>query len=92
MDKNAEKLIAQLSPEIDEKCDELKTLKKEKKLTKIFVFLCIMAVILPTVFVFAGIALTIIFIPIIFIAVVFLLLSPVIINQKNQGEKANGTT
>lgn len=82
MDMQAEKMIAALSPEIDEKCAGIKEAKAEKLQSRIFMIMCILAVILPAVFVFFGISLSFIIVPIIFITAAFVILSPIIISQQ----------
>lgn len=82
MDYGAEKMIVMLSPEIDRKCDEMKQAHREKVQSYFFVMLCIVMIVIPTVFVFFGMNLSSIVIPIIFITVAFLLLSPILINQQ----------
>lgn len=84
MISNAERMIAVLSPEIDRKCAELQEARREKRNTGVFVLLCIMAILVPTLFVIFGLSLTTLLVPVIFTAVAFLILSPILINQTQQ--------
>lgn len=84
MISNAERMIAVLSPEIDWKCAELQEARREKRNTGVFVLLCIMAILVPTLFVIFGLSLTTLLVPVIFTAVAFLILSPILINQTQQ--------
>ena len=84
MISNAERMIAVLSPEIDRKCVELQEARREKRNTGVFVLLCIMAILVPTLFVIFGLSLTTLLVPVIFTAVAFLILSPILINQTQQ--------
>ena len=84
MISNAERMIAVLSPEIDWTCAELQEARREKRNTGVFVLLCIMAILVPTLFVIFGLSLTTLLVPVIFTAVAFLILSPILINQTQQ--------
>lgn len=82
MKTDAERMIAVLSSAIDMKCAEIKEKRTARNGTKIFVLLCIAAILIPTLFVFFGFNLMTLIIPVIFIAVAFLILSPILINQQ----------
>lgn len=82
MNENAERMINILSPEIDRKCSEIKHARKEKMQSKLFVLICIAAIIIPTLFVFWGIRLTVLLIPVVFTGAAFLILSPILMNQQ----------
>jgi len=82
MNYDAEKMIAALAPEIDRKCAEISQARREKAYWRFFVLLCAMAIVVPTLFVYWGISLTVLLIPIAFTAAAFLLLSPILFNQQ----------
>lgn len=82
MTKECDMLIKQLSPQINEKCSEIKRQRKEKVLSRLFAALCMLAIIVPTMFVFFGFNLVTLAVPIIFAAVSFLLLCPIIFKQQ----------
>ncbi len=82
MEHDSEALIARLSPEIDRKCAEIRHNRVEKSYLRLFVLLCVLAVMLPTMFVFFGISLTALRTAITFTGAAFVLLSPILINQQ----------
>jgi len=82
MTNDTEKMIASLSPAIDEKCSEIKETRRERRYSRLFVFLCTAFIVLPTVFVIIGISLIFLLIPAIFTAAALLILSPILINQQ----------
>lgn len=85
MDKSDE-LLNVLDDEIEKKCFEIKQKKSEKRLQRFFVTACVLFVILPFLFTFAGVNLLTLFIPaVIFLAVSFILLIPILINNNLGG-------
>lgn len=82
MNHDAEKMIAALSPAIDRKCTEIKTARKELLYLRLFVLLCVMAVVVPTAFVLFGISLISLLIPAVLTAAAVLGLSPILISQQ----------
>lgn len=86
----AEKLIQNLTPSIDKKCAEIKSERKDRILTRLFVLMCISAVIIPVLFVILGISLAIFVAPILFMCVCVIVLLPAIINV-NGGRKYEPT-
>lgn len=85
MNDNVEKAIYNLTPAIENKCNEIKAQRKEKLKSRIFVILCVLTVIIPTLLVFAGISLTMFILPIIITSLSVVMLLPILIN--NEGEK-----
>lgn len=79
---DAETLIVALSQAIDQKCDEIRAAHREKRQAGIFLVLCAMVIMIPTIFVLLGISLVILLIPALFTAVAFLILSPILISQQ----------
>lgn len=87
MKQNADRLIDSLAPAIDQKCAELKAARREKLQSRIFVLLCAMVILIPTLMVFVGASLTVIIVPILFMSLSVVLLLPVLLSGKpaNQG-------
>jgi 4-amino-4-deoxy-L-arabinose transferase-like glycosyltransferase len=82
MNRDADKMIAVLAPEIGKKCAEIREKRKEKTQAEIFVLLCAAAILLPTFFLFFGLSLMILAAPVLFAAAALLILSPIFINQQ----------
>lgn len=89
MTSNADKLIKNLSPEIEQKCKELQASRKEKMQSKIFALLCLAVTIIPALLIYAGFSLTLLIAPLIFMSLSVILLLPILISGKaeNQGGK-----
>lgn len=81
MMEKMEQLIASLEPEIEKKCRQLQKKKREKVAQRLFLALIALALILPPVLVFAGVAMAVIWAPIGFIAAGFFVLSPLLISK-----------
>lgn len=90
MTSDANRMLAALSPELDRKCAELQEARREKRNIDIFILLCVMAILVPTLFVIFDLSLTTLLVPVIFIAIAFFILSPILINQ-NQQEQGGRT-
>ena len=84
---NVDILLTALEPEIDKKCREIKNIRNEKILTRIFISLAVIMLILPAVLIFAGVSFLTIFAPIIFTAAVFIIVTPIFMSK---GEKIYG--
>ena len=87
MNSNVDKLIENLSPAIEEKCEELKSARREHKKSILFMLLCASVVLIPALFVFAGISLTVFIVLPIFMSVSAILLLPVLLSEQNKGGK-----
>ena len=87
MNTNVERMLNELSPVIDQKCEELRAARKERLLSKVFILLCVMVVLIPTLLVFAGVSLTALIALPVFMALNAILLLPVLLSDKtsNQG-------
>lgn len=87
MNSNVDRMINNLTPAIEQKCEELQTARKERLQSRLFVLLCAMVVMVPALLVFAGVSLTILIAPLAFMALSVLLLLPVLLSGKagNQG-------
>lgn len=82
MKSDVELMIDKLSPAIEQKCGELRAARKEKLLSRVFILLCAMAVLIPTLLVFAGISLVMLIAPIAFMSLSIILLLPVLLSGK----------
>ncbi len=86
MNNGAQHIIQELTPAIENKCEELKAARKERIQSRLFVILCALAVIIPTLLVFIGVSLTLLIIPVLFMCLCILILLPVLLN--GQGGKS----
>lgn len=89
MNSNVDRMISNLTPAIEEKCEELQTARKERLQSRLFVLLCAMVVLIPALLVFAGVSLTVLIAPLAFMALSVLLLLPVLLSGK-AGNKGGG--
>ena len=89
MNSNVDRMISNLTPAIEEKCEELQTARKERLQSCLFVLLCAIVVLIPALLVFAGISLTVLIAPLAFMALSVLLLLPVLLSGK-AGNKGGG--
>lgn len=87
MASNVDRMLDNLAPDIDRKCKELQTARKERLQTRIFALLCVMVAVIPALLVFAGVTLTVLVAPLLFMALSIILLLPVLLSGKtaNQG-------
>ncbi len=87
MNSNVDRMINNLTPTIEQKCEELQIARKERLQSRLFILLCAMVVLIPALLVFAGVSLTILIAPLAFMALSVLLLLPVLLSGKagNQG-------
>ena len=87
MNSNVDRMLNNLTPAIEQKCEELRTARKERLQSRLFVLLCAMVVLIPALLIFAGVSLTILIAPLVFMALSVLLLLPVLLSGKagNQG-------
>ena len=79
--KNADDLIRALEPEIDAKCAEIKQKKSETVLTKVFIAVSAVMLIMPSVLIFFGAGLIAVFAPVIFAGAVILASLPILISK-----------
>ncbi len=82
MKNQPDKLIAALSPEIDQKCRQLKQMRRAKWQSRLFVILCVAVGILPVIFVLCGFRLMLLITPILFISAAFFVLAPILFYQQ----------
>ncbi len=87
MNSNVDRMINNLTPTIEQKCEELQIARKERLQSRLFILLCAMVVFIPALLVFAGVSLIILIAPLVFMALSVLLLLPVLLSGKegNQG-------
>lgn len=79
------KILVALEPEIDRKCEELKEKRKAKRQGRLFLLLCFLMVLIPTILALLGVSLMFLLIPILFTSLGILLLLPALL--KEEGEK-----
>lgn len=86
MDKNINSLLCKLDDEIDRKCFEIRQKNKDKILQAVFICACALFIIVPMLFVIAGISLWTFCIPaILFLMICFCFLSPFVFSNKPGG-------
>ena len=87
MKPNVDRMLDELAPAIEQKCEELQTARKERLQGRIFVLMCAMVVLIPALLVFAGVSLTVLIAPLAFMSLSVLLLLPVLLsgNTGHQG-------
>ncbi len=87
MNSNVDRMINNLTPAIEQKCEEMQAARKERLHSRLFLLLCAMVVLIPALLVFVGVSLTILIVPLAFMALSVLLLLPVLLSGKagNQG-------
>ena len=87
MNSKVDRMINNLTPTIEQKCEELQMARKERLQSRLFILLCAMVVLIPALLVFAGISITILIAPLAFMTLSVLLLLPVLLSgiAGNQG-------
>ncbi len=88
MNSNVDRMIDNLMPDIEQKCEELHAVRRERLQSRVFILLCAMVVLIPALLVLVGISFAILIAPMAFMALSVLLLLPVLLSGKaeNQGE------
>ena len=82
MTLNVDRMLVNLAPDIDQKCEEIKAARKERLQSRAFVLLCIMVAVIPALLVFAGVSLTVLIAPLVFMSLSVILLLPVLLSGK----------
>lgn len=82
MNKGSERLIHNLTPEIERKCQQIKLVKKEKLHTRLFLLLCMLVVVVPAALVIFGVSLTVFIVPILFMCLSVVMLLPILLGQQ----------
>ena len=87
MASNVNRMLDNLAPDIDRKCKELRTARKERLQSRAFALLCIMVAVIPALLVLAGVSLTVLIAPLLFMSLSVILLLPVLLSGRtgNQG-------
>ena len=87
MISDVDRMLENLAPDIERKCEELQAVRKERLQTRVFALLCAMVMIVPALLVFAGVSLTVLIAPLVFMSLSVILLLPVLLSGKagNQG-------
>lgn len=79
---NAERLIAELGPEIDRRCEELRAARRERLRTRLFVLLCAAVLLIPSLLVICGASLAALLVPIAFMSLSVVLLLPTLLSGR----------
>ena len=82
MKSNADRMIDDLAPAIEQKCAELRAARKERLQSRVFVLMCAAAVLIPALLVFFGVSLTVLIAPLVFMSLSVILLLPVLLSGK----------
>lgn len=83
MDKNLEKLLCNLEPEIDRKCFEIKEKKREKMMQKAFILASILLLIIPSLLIILGINIFSMLLGIVsFIAITLIIMLPIALKEE----------
>ncbi|MEE8808631.1 MAG: hypothetical protein SOI44_09480 [Lactimicrobium sp.] len=80
-------MIQVLKPVINQKCQEIQAERKSQLQQRLFITLCIMAVILPTLLVLMGVSLTMFIAPLVFMSISVIFLLPVLLKNENTEER-----
>ncbi|MDO4370799.1 MAG: hypothetical protein Q4D43_05725 [Clostridia bacterium] len=86
MKSNVDRMIDQLSPDIDRKCQELQAARRARIQSRAFILLCAMIVLIPALLVFAGVSITLLIAPPAFMSLCVLLLLPVLLSGKTENQ------
>ena len=86
MTSNVDRMLVNLAPDIDQKCEEIKAARKERLQSRAFALLCIMVAVIPALLVFAGISLTVLIAPLVFMSLSVILLLPVLLSGKAEDQ------
>lgn len=83
MDKNLEKLLCNLEPEIDKKCFEIKEKKREKMMQRLFILISILLLTIPSLLIILGISIFSMLIGIVcFILIALVVMLPLAIKEE----------
>ena len=82
MNSKVDRMMTDLAPAIEQKCDELRAARRERLQARAFVLLCAMVVLIPALLVFAGVSLTVLLAPLAFMALSMVLLLPVLLSGR----------
>ena len=87
MDKNLEKLLCSLEPEIDKKCNEIKQKRHEKKMQRVFILGILLFLCLPSLLVMLNINIWGVIIgAIVFISISLVVMTPLAFEKEIGGE------
>lgn len=84
-DNKSDILLSILDDEIEKKCFEIKRKRTENALKRFFITACVLFILIPVIFIFAGVNLTLCVYVILFIAVSFGILTPLLLNNNSEG-------
>lgn len=84
MTSNVDRMLDNLAPDIEQKCKELRAVRKERLQTRAFVILCVMVAVVPALLILAGASLTVLIAPPVFMSLSVILLLPVLFSGKTE--------
>lgn len=87
MTSDVEHMIQVLKPAINQKCQEIQAARRSQLQQRLFVMLCLMAVILPTMLVLIGVSLTMFIAPLVFMSICTVALLPVLLRNETTEER-----
>ncbi len=90
MNKKAERVIINLTPEIERKCEELQAARRERRRSVLFALMCAAAVLLPSLLIFIGISPLVLILPPAVMSLGIILLLPTLVSGRGaeKGENA----
>lgn len=84
--KDADRMIQNLSLEMDRKCEELQAKHKERIQSRIFLLICILVAVVPALLILVGVSLTMLIVPILLMSLIVVLLLPVLLQGQRSEE------
>lgn len=82
-----DRMLAVLSPVIEEKCAELQRKRQERLWNRLFLTVCLLVVTVPAVLVFTGVSFMVLLVPAAVFSLALLLLVPVLLNTHGGTEE-----
>lgn len=82
MNQKADRLIAELTPAIEQKCDELRARRRARLEARGFALLCALVVIVPVLLTLVGVSLTLLIAPIGFMSLCVVVLLPALLGGR----------
>ncbi len=90
MNKKADRMIINLTPEIELKCQELQSVRRERRRSVMFALMCAAVVLLPSLLIFIGISPLVFILPPAVMSLGMILLLPTLVSGRGaeKGENA----
>ena len=86
MTSSVDRMLDNLAPDIEQKCKELRAMRKERLQARMFALLCVMVTVIPALLVFAGVSLTVLIMPLAFMSLSAIVLLPVLLSGKTENQ------